>query len=894
MSLRFPGAIHREEDLTLARMVSQRNSRPPVLDSPSTVSSGPRLDGGPGAVESPSTASPSPHRRRVVLPDPVAFRFLEEDPLVSVVERRRVLHGYELYLVEQWACSRQSPALVIVTYTSDPKHFIVAGVLEVPKDEKSWSQRLRVYFKAIQQYHARPKETDIGELMVTNLSSFPSALTCIPVPEGDIKKHRQVFIVNENLKRLGCSGRSGLTLSEPTAATQAKFLQLYKTSDRVPFWQSVIELVKLCQVALFIFGKLEHEYIDGLLCDLTETAVNNWWTEIGSEYFNVEPTDGILGPTTVAALLGTLMGARNRLSYSGAPVAKDVFDVECTKRGVGTFQKAQKIERTRRLDRQTLLKLHSVTAKAAAGEGGWGVQKAVKSTVAEIGGKRGELVIGMVGGRDKGNIGDIETLDLDRFINLAYGERPKWLWHGKPRRTLLEHEDSLAPFGKEIKDEGTSQAGSRRTNSTPIEDEQGLRKREESPAVYGGPAPGPAPVVPESPGDRDALRKTVFKSVAGKVSDARSGFGRIRDAVGGGLRGHVSRPSRDEGSESAISSYTTPSIATLAQSSAALTSPVAVGRAFTWKNKPEEYANAFKNQELAEVAVALTDIEEKDDQTESLRVPLEAQKRRGNDVSTNSYATEIYRELVSSNVSAAGSAVDESDLQGPILAAERNNDPSLTFLRRRRSICGPENQPPNEARFPRRLSFSAAEDAILGWNEIYDLATLGDANQADLVALQAEAELARNIYDRLQSLQTGLKPWVDGKLSDFESLDNTYGTLQAELQNLYMAVNDAYQHTHHDSEDLVAEERSRLTEAIKEVEVLVAKLEYEINAVVGRVLDLEDGIVHFEAQVEDVEKRADELKSVLETESWPHWFVRTLTGIGTGPNITRGPSRRGR
>ena len=151
-------------------------------------------------------------------------RYLEEDPSVSVVVRRDLLHGYELYLVEQWACSRQSPTLVIVTFTGDPRHSVVVGVLAVPADEKDWSPRLRVYFKARQQYHARPKETPLGELMVTNLSSFPSALTVISVPEGDIRKHRQAFIVNEDLKRLGCSGRSGMALTDPTPATQAKFL----------------------------------------------------------------------------------------------------------------------------------------------------------------------------------------------------------------------------------------------------------------------------------------------------------------------------------------------------------------------------------------------------------------------------------------------------------------------------------------------------------------------------------------------------------------------------------------------------------------------------------------------------------------------------------------------
>jgi hypothetical protein len=303
-----------------------------------------------------------------------------------VIERRGKLQGYELYLVEQWACSRVHPTFVITTYTGDANHNVIVGVLGVPTDEEQWSPRLRVYFKAISQYHARPKDTPLGMIMVTNLSSFPSALTVIPVPDGDVMKHREDFIVNEDLKRLGCSGRSGMSLSTPAGATQAKFFQLYKTSDRIPLYGAVIELVKLCQVALMIFGKLEQEYADGCLCDVTEKAINDWWTEIGSEYYNVEPTDGILGPITVAALLGMLMGARNRLNYYGAPVAKDAFDVYSLKRGIAYFQKSQKIQRTRRLDRYTLDRLHRVTAKAAAGEG-WAVPKAVKSTVAELSGK---------------------------------------------------------------------------------------------------------------------------------------------------------------------------------------------------------------------------------------------------------------------------------------------------------------------------------------------------------------------------------------------------------------------------------------------------------------------------------------------------------------------------
>ena len=800
---------------------------------------------------------------------------------MTVIQRRHVLPGYELYLVEQWACSRQSPTVVIAAYTGDPNHSVVVGVLEAPADEKDWSPRLRVYFRAIHQYHARPKETEIGELMVTNLSSFPSALTVIAVPEGDIRKHRQVFIVNEDLKRLGCAGRSGLTLADPTSATQAKFMQMYKTSDRIPFVQAVLELVKLCQTALFMFGVLEEEYIDGLLCDVTEKAVNDWWSEIGSEYFNIEPTDGILGPTTVAALLGSLLGARNRLSYYGAPVSKDVFDIESTKKGIGTFQKSTRLEKTRRLDRQTLLKLHSVTAKAAAGEGGWGVQKAVKSTVAEIGGKRGELVIGMVGGRDKANIGDIETLDLGRFIHLAYGERAKWLWYGKPRRALQdrEHEHPISALGKELRDEMLSQPGKRRTHSAPVEDELEVRKKEASPAPYQLPqATNSFPVAVETPvGDRDALRKGVFKSVAGKVSDARSGLGRIRDAVGGGLRGHASRPSKDETPDTAISGYSSPSIATLAQSSTAVTSPVAVGKAFSWKIKPEEYL-----KEGSESAPVLVGVNGARPPQEPLK-PLEDSERLELDLA------DMAKEIRSASVSVAGSVVADGDLQGPVLALERSSDTRLVSLQRRNSLdCAASlRETPNDARYPRRLSFSLAEDAILGWEEPL---TLTDAQLGanDLPGLRSQAELAYHLYSRIQLVQEGLGCWAAHRLSDIRALDRTLDAQQAELQGLHGAAEEAYQRARRGGGELVAEERARLAEAVRDVELLAAKLEYEIGALVSRVDDVEDGVAYFEAQVEDVERRAGELKGVLETESWVHWFVRTVTGIGTGPNIVRG------
>lgn len=884
--------VHRDEESALMKASSQKSLAPGQLDG--SIAS---LD---SRQTTPAhTPSPAASRRRVIIPDPVAFRYLEEDPCVTVVERKQELKGYELYLVEQWACSRQSPTLVIVTYTGDEKHSVVVGVLGVPADQKAWSQRLRTYFKAIQQYHARPKDTNLGELMVTNLSSFPSALTVILVPDGDIKTHRREFIVNEDLKRLGCSGRSGMTLSDPAPAAQTKFYQLYKTTNKIPFPDAVLELVKMCQVALFLFGKLGQEYIDGLLCDVTETAIGNWWTEFGAEYYNIEPADGILGPTTVAALLGLLIGARNRLSYYGAPVSKDVFDIEATEKGISHFQKYQKLERNRRLDRQTMHKLHAATAKAAAGEG-WGVQKAVKSTMTEIGGKRGEIVLGMVGGRDKGGIGDIEGLDLDRFISLASGERAKWLWHGKPKRSNPDNHERPMPDMNNVlfgKDDLSSQA--KRVHSLPLEDDGDTRRQENSGVYSTTPASGSAISVVDSPGDKDALRRG-FKSVA---RDARSGLGRIKDAVysGGGLRGHNSRPSKDESSETTISG---PRSSVLSDSSAGLLvspspGPGQVGRAFTWKNKPEEYLNVIKKEkeiESAPASVALLgpgteDILTKEPRS-SVHMNGEALKPINGDDKRILRAIDIRNEVTAAvESSVADSVVAEGDLQGPFMEVEQQFSTVLSRLYRRHSIGvsrPPDRRAPNEARWARRLSFGDAEEAILRWEEIAELDQ--DEEADNMTASEKHAyltELARSLYVNILDVKQGIEPWVDAKIKEIEDIDDLYAQQQDDLQEIYEQRTDAYRRAKENSQEAVAEQRARITEALGEVGVQAAKLEYEINALVSRVQDVEDGVAQFEIQVNDVERRADELKMQLETESWLHWAVRTLTGIGTGPNITR-------
>ncbi|UKZ75541.1 hypothetical protein TrVFT333_003228 [Trichoderma virens FT-333] len=882
------GRVYRDEDFsgTSTLKLDRRISRPLPPDGTSTL---PEMH----MVESrPAASSSAVPQRHLVFPDPIAFKYLENDPCVEVVQRRSVLRGYDLYLVEQWACSRRPPTLVITTYTGNEKDSIVVGVLAVPADESLLSEEVRLYLKKTEQNHARPKNTELGELMITNLSSFPSSLTVIAVPNGDLRQHRHLFIVNEDLKRLGCSGRSGLTLTEPTEATQSKFQQLYRTSDRIPFNQSVVELIKLCQVALFMFDKLDHAYIDGLLCDVTEKAINNWWTEVGAEHYNYEPTDGILGPSTVAALLGMLLGARNRLHWQGAPVSKDVFDLESTKRGISYFQKAQKLEKTRRLDQQTLFKLHTATTKAAVKED-WGVQKAIKSTVTEIGGKRGEIVIDMVSGKDKGGLADIETVDIDKFASLAYGERPKWLWHGKPRRTPLEHHDQdqdiVPPLPKT--EASSSQQPGKRTHSLPVEDELEMKRKDDLLSPDVGAALRPTVSLLEGPtGERDALHKTVFKSVAGKMSDARSGFGRFKDVVGARGRGHGTRLSistkedvLENGNGNGSANYPTLSIPP---------SPAAVvSRAFTWKTKPEEYLSAIKRGDpdaLPGLAAAVSSPSSTADLRATRLLEYE-RKPRESDRSLEILSPDMHNYSHQRTASAVPSTGDESDIEAICPGIrERSNFRQLALSRRRSwdmaELCS--NRVLDENRWARRMSFGDAEEAVLSWEELVDLMDeTDDEEETEVRALHA-----RQLAQCIDNIVFDIEPWVKDKIKFVQLLDDKYSRDKVEIQHLHHQLSEIYHRVQYNSDEMLAEERASLTESVKEIEILTARLDYEINALVQKINDVEDGIQNFERQVEDVERRAEELKKQLETESWLHWFVRTLTGVGTGPHITRSVS----
>ncbi|USW53758.1 hypothetical protein Slin15195_G070770 [Septoria linicola] len=832
-----------------------------------------------------------PGQQRFVLTDPVAFRYLEEDPSTTLVERRTDLAGYECYIVEQWTTSRMHPTFMITTYTGDPSHNVKVGVLSVPTDESTWSPRLRVYFKALNQYHARRRETSLGILMVTNLNGFPSSLAVISVPDGDVGKHRFDFFVNEDLKRLGCSGRVGMSLSQPAASAVVKFHQLYRTSEKNDIYKSVIEIIKLCQSALTLFDKLEIDYADGLLCDVTERAINDWWVEIGSDHYNIEPHDGILGPTTVAGLLGMLMGARNRLHAVGAPVPKDPFDIETMKKAISAFQKQQRMPRTRRLDRRTMDKLHKATQKAAD-KVQWTMPRAVKSTVAELSGKGGEMIQDAVGRRDRAGIAEIETVDIDRFVQLVYGDRCKWLWLGKPLKkhkisdgAVRVPQDVQEPpsFSKGLVFKSDEHGGFTWTaGRKSTVDGSEPQKRETEQEQYGD-SGVPTPIEEGDESDKDA-KPSVFKRAATVKNDAKSGLSKVKDAVG--FRGHKPKPSVDDPAANSPSEHKGSRGPFLGRSHTSPVSSPSSPNASHMDQTRQVSANAATDQ-TSRLNVALNGEKSENRNRsgtfsemsgaqvaseESLRPPTYATLSK---TSTNNDSDQRHTRNNSSTTagtadlpSIAGSVYNGVELNEVLPTGPETEADVSQLLRRTVShshYISTELQSHDENAYPRQLSFSLAEDSVLSWEpldeEDHDPFASAAAQLAEQKFIASEAKKLRTL---IVALQAETATWTQDQLRKMQSFLEQADRDQELLDNMHLPHQQTVRELQSHSGGMLREEKDRFEEGTKEIETLVAKLEYELDALKSKVTDAdaavtdyEKGVVRIEQRVSDLEKEAD-------------------------------------
>ncbi|AQZ11155.1 STB6 (YKL072W) and STB2 (YMR053C) [Zygosaccharomyces parabailii] len=379
-----------------------------------------------------------------IFPDIRALHEIRLETFVHLTYEEITVHGFEIYIVEQWAAERKV-STVITSYTGNSQDTINAVQVVLPKNPERWPGKLREYYEDLSIF-AKARSMPKGSLFITNLATVPSTLNLLHVECGDIRVIWKDFEVNFDLKKLRCGGRSALLLCGTSAAAEDKFRQLYKisieSSERErqleelgqyehfsqlkQNYNPVIELITMVQICLSYFN-LYHDMKDGLLCDKTEAAVARFWQKYGKYYFGIDRprNEGTSGPATVAALISLVLSCYFKLQVEDCISSKDPFEADEFFGGIYTFQKKYGLTRGTNpvyLDDLTLQRLFEVSAKTSNSDI-FKFKKVVKSTVSDITGKGNPMHLS----------NEILTTDLDALVRKIHGGSLGLLWKSKGR-----------------------------------------------------------------------------------------------------------------------------------------------------------------------------------------------------------------------------------------------------------------------------------------------------------------------------------------------------------------------------------------------------------------------------------------------------------------------------
>lgn len=364
--------------------------------------------------------------------DSFAFECLASQPECKAVEREFKVLGYEGYIIEQWAVERRSNT-VVASFTGNQHHELYVNILLVPKNSQFWSSVTFNFFEELLRMHILPKDIPQGRMLVTNLSSLPSNLNLVAIRSSYIRGFPR-FIVNEDLRRLGCVGRMAVSSEEPSESVFANLRQIFKIDWSVPGAFAARELVTLLQLSLFYFDFLSARFVDGLLCNYTLRGLEQWWTNLGHKRFRRPDSTGKLYlATSVAALIGSVTGCRQRLRALNFSPPKDPFDPENFLPCIRHFQRSERLPKTQRLDHATFWKLIHSSEKQV--DSNRDLLRAMRSTMKEG-----------LSGKALSVMNDWETTNLEILAKNARGSRCRYLWQGK--EAPKSQTGNITSFGK--------------------------------------------------------------------------------------------------------------------------------------------------------------------------------------------------------------------------------------------------------------------------------------------------------------------------------------------------------------------------------------------------------------------------------------------------------------
>lgn len=173
----------------------------------------------------------------------------------------------------------------------------------------------------------------------------------------------------------------------------------------------------------------------------------------------------------------------------------------------------------------------------------------------------------------------------------------------------------------------------------------------------------------------------------------------------------------------------------------------------------------------------------------------------------------------------------------------------------------------SDDRWPRHLSFSTVEEVVLGWESIGgrnpppedSTITLDQA----IVEEETRASDARLFCSRVLDLDQNTVPWVEKQVETVDGLNEILYERHENINSVYLERLADYQQSRECYGDILTDEHTYLMDHTKRVELLGAKLDYELNVLGSKIEEVETGVGEFERHVTEMETR---VKTLIEDE----------------------------
>ncbi|ORX87512.1 hypothetical protein BCR32DRAFT_264276 [Anaeromyces robustus] len=253
------------------------------------------------------------------------YELMKENNSILIKENSLYLEGFQSYIILDWVTDRTRFCKTITVYTGNPEHKIhVCSVSFLSPNKEDYNGIIERLFKQYEKDKAKPKSLENNNIiMVTDLISFPTSLTTLPLTDGDYECHKLPLYININLKQFGCSGRGILTLKEPSDSQKNKFYQLFDIHTSVPFNFAILELGKIIQMSLYFLGMLQVPNCDdGLICDETIKAIRRAYISLGSK---TEIDENGFSPILIKDIIKEVVDLIFKLHVLGYQSQKDPF-----------------------------------------------------------------------------------------------------------------------------------------------------------------------------------------------------------------------------------------------------------------------------------------------------------------------------------------------------------------------------------------------------------------------------------------------------------------------------------------------------------------------------------------------------------------------------------------